>query len=156
MRNLVVRTSSNGELMVIVIFHQKEQEKIDALMHHVGTQFPQITSLLYIINPKRNDTFSDLEVITYKGNDHINENMEGLTFKIGPKSFYQTNAKQASVLYTLAKKYADLKGNEVVYDLYTGTGTIANFVAKKAKKGVRAKAKRISKKKRMIRAKKRS
>jgi 23S rRNA (uracil1939-C5)-methyltransferase len=120
--------------MVIVIFYENEEEKIEALMQHLGTTFPQITSLLYIINHKRNDTFSDLEVITYKGMDHINENMEGLIFKIGPKSFYQTNAKQASVLYTLAKKYANLKGNEVVYDLYTGTGTIANFVANQAKK----------------------
>lgn len=134
MRNLVVRTSSTGELMVIVIFHENDQEKIDALMTHLGTQFPQITALLYIINPKRNDTFSDLEVITFKGKDYINENMEGLTFKIGPKSFYQTNAKQASVLYTLAKNYAALKGHEVVYDLYTGTGTIANFVANQSKK----------------------
>lgn len=134
MRNLVVRTSSTGELMVIVIFHEKEDEKIESLLHHLAVQFPQITSLLYIINTKRNDTFSDLEVHTYKGKDHINENMEGLTFKIGPKSFYQTNAKQAAVLYTLAKKYANLKGNEVIYDLYTGTGTIANFVAAQAKK----------------------
>jgi 23S rRNA (uracil1939-C5)-methyltransferase len=134
MRNLVVRTSSTGELMVIVIFYENEEEKIEAIMNHLGNTFPQITSLLYIINHKRNDTFSDLEVITFKGNDHINENMEGLIFKIGPKSFYQTNAKQASVLYTLAKKYANLQGNEVVYDLYTGTGTIANFVANQAKK----------------------
>ncbi|HRG58108.1 MAG TPA: 23S rRNA (uracil(1939)-C(5))-methyltransferase RlmD [Bacteroidia bacterium] len=134
MRNLVVRTSSTGELMVIVIFHEKDNEKIESLMQHLSDQFPQITSLLYILNTKRNDTFSDLEVLTYKGKDHINENMEGLTFKIGPKSFYQTNAKQAAVLYTLAKKYANLKGNEVVYDLYTGTGTIANFVASDANK----------------------
>lgn len=134
MRNLVIRTSGTGELMVIVIFHENEKEKIEALMQHLGDQFPQITSLLYIINPKRNDTFSDLEVITFKGKDHINETMEGLTFKIGPKSFYQTNAKQASVLYGLAKKYVNLQGNEVVYDLYTGTGTIANYVADKAQK----------------------
>ena len=134
MRNLVLRTSSTGELMVIVIFYENEEEKINALMHHLGTTFPQITSLLYIVNHKRNDTFSDLDVITFKGNDHINENMEGLIFKIGPKSFYQTNAKQAAMLYTLAKKYANLQGNEVVYDLYTGTGTIANFVANQSKK----------------------
>lgn len=134
MRNLVVRTSGTGELMVIVIFHENEPEKINALMQHLANEFPQITALQYIINPKRNDTFSDLEVITFKGNDHINETMDGLTFKIGPKSFYQTNAKQASVLYQLAKQYADLKGNEIVYDLYTGTGTIANYVADKAQK----------------------
>jgi 23S rRNA (uracil1939-C5)-methyltransferase len=134
MRNLVVRTTETGELMTIVIFHEHDVQKIEALMHHLSVKFPEITSLLYIINTKRNDTFSDLEVITYKGKAHINENMEGLSFKIGPKSFYQTNAKQAAVLYTLAKKYADLKGNEVVYDLYTGTGTIANFVANQAKK----------------------
>jgi len=136
MRNLVIRSSSTGELMVIVIFYENDKKKIDVLMSHLAQQFTQITSLLYIINHKRNDTFSDLEVITFKGNDHINENMEGLTFKIGPKSFYQTNAKQAAVLYGLAKKYANLQGNEVVYDLYTGTGTIANFVADKAQKVV--------------------
>ena len=102
-------------------------------MQHIADKFPQVTSLLYVDNQKCNDTFGDLEISVYKGKDHIYETMEGLKFKVGPKSFYQTNTEQAYHLYSVARNFAKLTGNETVYDLYTGTGTIANFVAKKAK-----------------------
>ena len=104
------------------------------LMEHLASTFPQITSLLYVDNHKCNDTFGDQEVVVYKGKDYIYEEMEGLKFKVGPKSFYQTNTDQAYTLYNIARNFAGLTGNELVYDLYTGTGTIANFVSKKAKK----------------------
>jgi len=133
MRNLIIRTSTTGELMVIVVFYDDETEKQEALLKAVGMTFPQITSLLYIVNQKANDTILDQEVRTWKGNDFIFEEMEGLKFKIGPKSFYQTNSEQAYNLYKVARDFAGLTGNELVYDLYTGTGTIANFVAKQAK-----------------------
>ncbi|WP_194973189.1 23S rRNA (uracil(1939)-C(5))-methyltransferase RlmD [Aquiflexum lacus] len=133
LRNLIIRTTSTGESMVIVQFGKKDPEEIEKVMTFLKMEFAQITSLLYIINMKGNETFNDLEVITYAGKDFIEEEMEGLKFRIGPKSFYQTNSKQAYVLYKVAREFADLKGNEVVYDLYTGTGTIANFVAKEAK-----------------------
>lgn len=136
LRNLVIRTSSTGELMVIVIFAYPEEGQVELMMEFVKKQFPQITSLLYIINQKKNDTFSDQEVLCYSGSAFIEEEMEGLRFRIGPKSFYQTNSLQAYELYKITRDFADLKGDELVYDLYTGTGTIANFVAKKAKKVV--------------------
>ena len=136
LRNLVIRTSSTGELMVIVIFAYPEEGQVELVMDYVKNTFPQITSLLYIINQKKNDTFSDQEVLLYNGRSFIYEEMEGLKFQIGPKSFYQTNSLQAYELYKITRDFADLKGNELVYDLYTGTGTIANFVAKKAKKVV--------------------
>ena len=133
LRNLIIRTSSTGECMVIVVFYENDSEKIETLLAALHKEFPQISSLLYIINQKANDTIGDQEVITYYGNDHIFEEMENLRFKIGPKSFYQTNSKQAYELYKIAREFAQLSGNELVYDLYTGTGTIANFVAAKAR-----------------------
>ena len=134
MRCLIVRTSSIGESMVIVQFFQNDRDAVEDVMSAIATKFPQLTSLLYIINPKGNDTFFDLEIKTFAGRDHIFEEMEGLRFRIGPKSFYQTNSIQAYELYKVARDYAGLTGNELVYDLYTGTGTIAQFVSKKAKK----------------------
>ncbi len=136
LRNLVIRTSSTGELMVIVIFAYPEEGQVNLMMKFVKNTFPQITSLLYIINQKKNDTFFDQEVLLYNGREFIYEEMEGLRFRIGPKSFYQTNSLQAYELYKITRDFADLRGTELVYDLYTGTGTIANFVAKKAKKVV--------------------
>ncbi len=136
LRNLVIRTSSTGELMVIVIFAYPEEGQVELMMDYVKSTFPEITSLLYIINQKKNDTFSDQEVLLYSGREFIYEEMEGLKFRIGPKSFYQTNSLQAYELYKITRDFADLKGDELVYDLYTGTGTIANFIAKKAKKVV--------------------
>lgn len=136
LRNMVIRTSTTGELMVILISKITEDEEMilfKKLLSFVADEFPQITSLLYIVNNKCNDTFNDLEVNVFKGNDHIFEEMEGLRFKIGPKSFYQTNSEQAYNLYKITRDFAGLTGNELVYDLYTGTGTIANFVAKQAK-----------------------
>ena len=134
MRTLMVRIASTGEVMLIVVFARPEQEKIDDLMGAIAAEFPEITSLLYVVNQKVNDTIADQEVITYRGRDYINEEMEGLQFRIGPKSFYQTNSLQAYELYKVAREFASLTGNELVYDLYTGTGTIANFVAHQAKK----------------------
>ena len=134
MRTLIIRTSSIGELMVIVVFYEDDTEKREKLMTHLAETFPQITSLLYIINPKKNDTITDRQVIVWKGRDHIFEEMEGLRFKIGAKSFYQTNSEQAYNLYKITRDFAQLTGNELVYDLYTGTGTIANFIARNAKK----------------------
>jgi 23S rRNA (uracil1939-C5)-methyltransferase len=134
LRNLIIRTSSTGDLMVIVCFGENDESSIKQILDHIAERFPQITSLLYVVNQKPNDTITDQEIIGYRGNDHIFEEMEGLRFKIGPKSFYQTNSEQAYQLYKITREFASLKGNEVVYDLYTGTGTIANFVAKSAKK----------------------
>ena len=134
LRNLLIRNTSIGETMVLVSFFREEKENQDALLEHIKTNFPQITSLLYIINPKGNETFHDLDVHCYHGRDHIFEEMEGLRFKIGAKSFYQTNSQQAHELYKITRKLAGLTGNEIVYDLYTGTGTIASFVSKNAKK----------------------
>jgi 23S rRNA (uracil1939-C5)-methyltransferase len=133
LRNLIIRTTSTGENMVIVQFGEDEPLGIQSVMNFLHEKFPEITSLLYIINQKKNETFHDLEVITFKGKAYIEEEMEGLKFRIGPKSFYQTNSEQAYELYKVAREFADLQGNEVVYDLYTGTGTIANFVAEKSK-----------------------
>ena len=133
LRNLIIRTSSTGETMVIVQFGEDDQEGIQRVMGFLAKRFPEITSLLYIINLKKNETFHDQDIHTFMGRDYIIERMEDLEFRVGPKSFYQTNSKQAYELYKVAREFAGLTGNEVVFDLYTGTGTIANFVAKKAK-----------------------
>ena len=132
----MIRNSNTGEWMVLVQFHfeqEGDRERAETLLQHIADRFPQITSLLYVDNQKCNDTFGDLEVTTYKGSDHIFETMEGLRFKVGPKSFYQTNTEQAHELYSVARELAALTGSELVYDLYTGTGTIANFVARQAR-----------------------
>jgi 23S rRNA (uracil1939-C5)-methyltransferase len=133
LRTMMVRTTSTGELMIIMVFFYEDKEAQEALLQHIADKFPQITSLLYIINSKANDTITDQEVLVFKGNECIFEEMEGLKFKIGPKSFYQTNSEQAYELYKVTRNLAQLTGNELVYDLYTGTGTIANFVAHQAK-----------------------
>jgi 23S rRNA (uracil1939-C5)-methyltransferase len=129
LRNLIVRTSSTGEIMVIVVFAYAEQDEIDKLMNHINARFPEITSLLYIENQKKNDTIFDQDVVAFKGPEYIHEEMNGIKFRIGPKSFYQTNSIQALRLYEITRDFADFKGDELVYDLYTGAGTIANFVA---------------------------
>lgn len=134
LRNVMIRTSSTGDLMVMVQFAQNDEAAIEAVLHHLQTNFPEISSLNYVLNQKRNDTFYDLEVHTYHGKPFIEEKMENLIFRIRPKSFYQTNSEQAYELYKLTREYAGLTGNELVYDLYTGTGTIANFVANKARR----------------------
>ena len=139
LRNLMIRTSSTGELMVLLqvrVSSDKDLEETKKLLAHVADKFQQITSLLYVVNNKCNDTINDLDVEVFKGNDHIFEEMEGLRFKVGPKSFYQTNSEQAYNLYKVTREFAGLTGDELVYDLYTGTGTIANFVSRKAKKVV--------------------
>lgn len=134
LRTLIIRTSSIGEIMVILTFYRNDEENIQNLLKAIADKFPEITSLMYVVNEKANDTISDLDINLYKGNDHIYEQMEDLTFKIGPKSFYQTNSEQAYLLYSETRRLANLSGNEIVYDLYTGTGTIANFIAKRSKK----------------------
>jgi len=134
LRNLIIRTSTTGDVMVIPVFYYDDQENINTLLQHIADRFPQITSLMYIVNSKSNDSITDQDVVLFSGKDHIIEKMENLHFKIGPKSFYQTNSEQAYNLYAKARDFAGLTGNETVYDLYTGTGTIANFVASKAKK----------------------
>lgn len=135
LRNLIVRNAeSTGDLMVIVSFFMDNKKNRERFLEELAARFPQISSLMYVINPKKNDTIVDLNVDIYKGKNHIVEEMEELKFKIGPKSFFQTNTKQAYQLYRLVREYASLEGNEIVYDLYTGTGTIANFIASKAKK----------------------
>ena len=136
LRNLIIRTSSTGELMVIVVFAYPTDEEINNLMTSVDNKFPQITSLLYIVNQKKNDTIFDQEVIAWRGPEYIYEEMEGIRFRIGPKSFYQTNSIQALKLYEIAREFAGFKGDELVYDLYTGAGTIANFIAGKVKEVV--------------------
>lgn len=133
LRTMMVRTTSTGELMVIMIFFYEDKEVQNSFLQHIADKFPQITSLLYVINSKANDTITDQEVLVFKGNECIYEKMEGLKFKIGPKSFYQTNSEQAYELYKITRNFAGLTGNELVYDLYTGTGTIANFVAHQAR-----------------------
>jgi 23S rRNA (uracil1939-C5)-methyltransferase len=133
LRNLIIRTTSTGESMVIVQFGENDPESIKVVMEFLNQKFPEITALIYVINLKGNETFHDLELVTFSGKDYIEEKMEGLKFRISPKSFYQTNSEQAYELYKVARDFAQLKGDEVVYDLYTGTGTIANFVAKQAK-----------------------
>ena len=136
LRTLMLRTSSIGEIMVLIQFFKEDKAKRESLLDFLVETFPQITSLQYVINGKANDTIYDQDVICYKGRDHIFEEMEGLKFKINAKSFYQTNSKQAYELYKITRDFAGLTGNELVYDLYTGTGTIAQFVAKQAKKVV--------------------
>lgn len=136
MRTLMVRTTSTGELMLIVVFGENNSEAIEDVMAAIAERFKQITSLLYVINLKVNDTIGDQEIYCYRGRDYIEEEMEGLRFRIGPKSFYQTNSLQAYELYKVARSFARLTGTECVYDLYTGTGTIANFVARQARKVV--------------------
>ncbi|MDP4239300.1 MAG: 23S rRNA (uracil(1939)-C(5))-methyltransferase RlmD [Bacteroidota bacterium] len=133
LRTMMIRTTSTGELMLIMVFFHEDKEAQEALLKHIADHFPEITSLLYIINSKANDTITDQEVLVFKGNECIYEEMEGLRFKIGPKSFYQTNSEQAYELYKVARSFAQLGGDELVYDLYTGTGTIANFIAHQAK-----------------------
>jgi len=130
LRNLIIRTTSIGQVMVIVQFFERKEEAIKEVMQHLKEKFPDITSLNYVVNSKANDTLQDQAVICYNGLPYIQEQMEGLVFHIGPKSFYQTNSEQAYELYKIVRNFAELTGNEVVYDLYTGTGTIANFLAK--------------------------
>lgn len=134
LRTLMIRTSSTGELMVLIQFYKENVKKRELLLNYLRDTFTEITSLLYVINEKGNDTIYDQEVICYHGRDHIFEEMEGLKFKINAKSFYQTNSAQAYELYKITRSFAGLTGEELVYDLYTGTGTIAQFVAKNAKK----------------------
>ncbi len=136
LRTLIIRTSSTGEVMVILSFFEDQREKREALLHELHQTFPEISSLLYTINTKGNDTITDQEIILYSGKDHIIEELDGLHFKVGPKSFYQTNSEQAAELYRLVREFAGLSGKETVYDLYTGTGTIALFVAHSCKKVV--------------------
>ncbi len=136
MRTMVVRTASTGEVMVIVVFNEDDKERINALMSHLKSEFSEITSLIYMINDKWNDSLGDREPICFAGKDHIIEEMEGLKFKVGPKSFYQTNSEQAYELYKVTRDFAELKDSDTLYDLYTGTGTIANFCARRAKKVV--------------------
>ena len=136
LRDVIFRNSKSGELMVIIQFHYDEtggEHEAQALLQHIADKFPEITSLLYLDNQKCNDTIGDQEILTFKGTDHIFELMEDLRFKVGPKSFYQTNTEQAYHLYSVVRELAALTGSELVYDLYTGTGTIANFVARQAR-----------------------
>ena len=137
LRDVIIRNSATGEWLVIFQFHYDEtggEKEALALMQHIADKFQEISSLMYLDNQKCNDTIGDQEILVFKGNDHIFETMEDLKFKVGPKSFYQTNTEQAYHLYSVAREFAGLTGEELVYDLYTGTGTIANFVAKKARK----------------------
>ncbi len=136
LRNIIIRSTSTGEWMLIVSFHYEDKPAIEKLLNHLSEKFPQITSLNFVINSKKNDTISDLDIKVFKGNDSIYETMEGLKFKIGPKSFYQTNSEQAYQLYKVTRDFAGITASDIVYDLYTGTGTIANFVAHQAKKVV--------------------
>ena len=134
LRTLMIRTSTTGDLMVLVQFFHEDKVNLELLMEAIGNEFSEITSLLYVVNSKGNDTLYDQDVICFKGEDHIFEEMEGLRFKINAKSFYQTNSEQAYELYKITRDFAELTGNEIVFDLYTGTGTIAQFISKKAKK----------------------
>jgi len=133
LRNLMIRTSSTNDLMVLIQFYEDDKKSIKLLMEHIRTSFPEITSLLYIINQKANNTIYDQDVICYNGKDHIVEEMDGLFFKVGAKSFFQTNSEQAKILYQKIKELAFITKDDLVYDLYTGTGTIAQFIAKQAK-----------------------
>ncbi|TXN36257.1 23S rRNA (uracil(1939)-C(5))-methyltransferase RlmD [Flagellimonas hymeniacidonis] len=136
LRTMLLRTSSTGEIMLLIQFFEDNQQKRELLLNHISQKFPDITSLLYVINQKQNDTIYDQDVVCFAGRDHIFEEMEGLQFKINAKSFYQTNSQQAYELYKVTRDFAGLTGDELVYDLYTGTGTIAQFISKKAKKVV--------------------
>ena len=134
LRTLMIRTASTGEIMVLIQFFEEQKENRELLLNFISERFPEVTSLQYVINGKPNDTIYDQNVKLYKGRDYILEEMEGLHFSINAKSFYQTNSEQAYELYKITRDFAGLTGNEIVYDLYTGTGTIAQFVSKKAKK----------------------
>ena len=136
MRTMVVRTASTGEVMVIVVFNENDRERIDALMSYLRDEFKEITSLIYMVNDKWNDSLGDREPICFAGKGHIIEEMEGLRFKVGPKSFYQTNSEQAYELYKVARDFAEISEEDTLYDLYTGTGTIANFCARRARRVV--------------------
>ena len=136
LRNIVIRNTSFGEWMVIVIFQHENKKAMEGLLNYIADTFPEINSLMYVVNSKKNDVFSDLDIELFKGNPYIMEEMEGLKFKIGPVSFFQTNSQQAYELYKVAREFANLQGDEIVYDLYTGTGTIANFIAAQVKKVV--------------------
>jgi 23S rRNA (uracil1939-C5)-methyltransferase len=129
LRNIVIRNSLEGKVMVIVIFFRDDIEKRNGLLDFLDSEFSQITSLMYVINSKKNDSLNDQIPVLYKGDDHLVEEMDGLKFRIGPKSFYQTNTRQALALYRTARDFAGLTGKEIVYDLYTGTGTIANYIS---------------------------
>ncbi len=133
LRTLMIRIASTGEVMAVMVFGENDEEKIKTLLSAVAAEFPEITSLLYVVNTKVNDTISDQAIHLYRGKEYIEEEMEGLRFRVGPKSFYQTNSRQAYRLYSVARDFARLTGNELVYDLYTGTGTIACFVARNAR-----------------------
>ncbi len=134
LRNMMIRIASTGQTMVVLQFGENLPDEIEKLLKAVGDTFPDITSLMYVVNTKANDTISDLDISLFSGSPYIEENMDGLRFRIGPKSFYQTNSAQAFRLYSVVREMARLKGDELVYDLYTGTGTIANFVARSARK----------------------
>jgi len=142
LRNMIIRTSNSGQVMVVFVFHKDEKQVRETLLNDFVTQFPRLHSLMYVINEKRNDSIADLEIMPFHGANWIEEKMmnasgdQQLTFKVGPKSFYQTNSDQAYVLYKVVAEFADVKDDEVVYDFYTGTGTIANFMASKSKKVV--------------------
>lgn len=136
LRNLLIRTASTSDLMVILVVGEDQPEILQNILDHIANEFPQITSLMYVINQKKNTIITDLPIQLYKGNPYLMEEMEGVKFKVGPVSFYQTNSLQAYEMYKLVREYAGLTGEELVYDLYTGTGTIANFVVSKAKKVV--------------------
>ncbi len=134
LRNIIIRNNLKGDVMVVVVFYYDDRKRREGLLDHVVDKFPRITSLMYVINSKRNDSLAETEPILYKGEDHLVEEIDGLKFKIGPKSFFQTNTKQAQKLFHISKEFADLKGDEIVYDLYTGTGTVANYLASLSKK----------------------
>lgn len=134
LRTLMIRIASTAEVMAVMVFGEDRSADIEALMEAVATEFPEITSLMYAVNTKVNDTLGDIDILAYKGKPYIEEEMEGLKFRVGPKSFYQTNSLQAYELYKVARNFAHLSGNELVYDLYTGTGTIANFISRQARK----------------------
>ena len=136
LRTLMIRIASTGEVMVVMVVGENDSEKLQSIMNAIKNEFPEITSLLYVVNQKVNDSIADQDVILFSGKPYIVESMEGLEFRVGPKSFYQTNSLQAYELYKVVREYADIKEGELVYDLYTGTGTIANFVAGKAGKVV--------------------
>lgn len=134
LRNLIVRNNLAGDIMLIFVFFYDDQKRREGLLDHIAAKFSRITSMFYVINQKQNDSIADQKPVLYRGRDHLAEEMDGLKFRIGPKSFYQTNTRQAVILYRIAKELANLSGKEIVYDLYTGTGTIANFIADSALK----------------------
>lgn len=136
LRTLIIRTATTGDLMVLLAFYKDDTNNINGLMEHLSAEFPEITSLMYVINGKKNDTITDLTIRPYTGKNHIIEEINGLKFKVGPKTFFQTNSEGAAQLYEVIADFADIKKKEIVYDLYTGSGTIANYVAKSAKKVV--------------------